>query len=89
MIPSLRADSYHARWLEQGINCETCHGPGRGHLRLIQELQREKRDRPPQELKIMGSRNDYAAARIQTGAVLSRFPTSPMDAVTRGPWKAP
>jgi len=26
-------DSYHTVWLEPGINCETCHGPGADHVR--------------------------------------------------------
>ena len=27
-------DSYATTWLEPGINCETCHGPGAEHVRL-------------------------------------------------------
>ena len=30
----LVADSYHTTWVEPGISCETCHGPGEEHLRL-------------------------------------------------------
>lgn len=28
----LTTDSYQTRWLEPGINCETCHGPAARHL---------------------------------------------------------
>ena len=34
----LKADSYHTTWAEPGINCETCHGPSEGHVRLFHEL---------------------------------------------------
>ena len=34
----LKADSYHTTWAEPGINCETCHGPSGGHVRLFHEL---------------------------------------------------
>ena len=29
----LETDTYQTRWLEPGINCETCHGPAGVHLR--------------------------------------------------------
>lgn len=31
----VEADSYATTWAEPGINCETCHGPGDGHVRLF------------------------------------------------------
>jgi hypothetical protein len=34
----LKDDSYHTTWAEPGINCETCHGPSGGHVRLFHEL---------------------------------------------------
>jgi tetratricopeptide (TPR) repeat protein len=34
----LKDDSYHTTWAEPGINCETCHGPSGGHVRLFREL---------------------------------------------------
>ena len=34
----LKSDSYHTTWAEPGINCETCHGPSGGHVRLFREL---------------------------------------------------
>jgi Tfp pilus assembly protein PilF len=34
----LTSDSYHTTWAEPGINCETCHGPSAGHVRLFREL---------------------------------------------------
>ena len=33
----LQTDTYHTRWLEPGINCETCHGPSREHIRICKE----------------------------------------------------
>jgi len=32
------SDSYHTAWAEPGINCETCHGPSAGHVKLFHDL---------------------------------------------------
>ncbi len=31
------ADSYRTTWGEPGINCETCHGPGQEHIRVMRQ----------------------------------------------------
>jgi len=46
----LKTDSYHTKWLEPGINCETCHGPSREHVRVCQAAPEGK---PPKDLKII------------------------------------
>ena len=33
----VKTDTYHTKWLEPGINCETCHGPAREHNRICKE----------------------------------------------------
>jgi tetratricopeptide (TPR) repeat protein len=33
-----KTDSYHTVWKEPGINCETCHGPARGHIEAMRGL---------------------------------------------------
>lgn len=33
----LETDTYNTVWLEPGINCETCHGPGGRHVRVCNE----------------------------------------------------
>jgi hypothetical protein len=43
-----KSNSYHIRSPEPGINCETCHGPSGGHVRVLQQAQQEKRNRPPE-----------------------------------------
>jgi tetratricopeptide (TPR) repeat protein len=58
-----KSDSYHTRWLEPGINCETCHGPSGGHVRVLHEAQRQKGGRPPEDLKIVSVRKLSTAQR--------------------------
>ncbi|MCW5981011.1 MAG: ammonia-forming cytochrome c nitrite reductase subunit c552 [Bryobacteraceae bacterium] len=43
-------DSYHSRWAEPGINCETCHGPAGEHVRVFQQA---KDGETPPDLKII------------------------------------
>src|SRR5436190_1713662 len=31
------SDSYRTTWVEPGINCETCHGPGESHIRAFEQ----------------------------------------------------
>ena len=33
----VKTDTYHTTWVEPGINCETCHGPGEEHTRIFRE----------------------------------------------------
>jgi len=45
-------DSYKTTWTEPGINCQTCHGPGREHVELC--LSAEP-NHPPNQLKIIST----------------------------------
>jgi tetratricopeptide (TPR) repeat protein len=38
----LESDTYNTRWVEPGINCETCHGSGEEHVRLCTTLPEGK-----------------------------------------------
>jgi Tfp pilus assembly protein PilF len=42
-------DLYHTTWVEPGINCETCHGPGAEHVKA----SRTTKSGPPADLKII------------------------------------
>jgi tetratricopeptide (TPR) repeat protein len=46
-------DSYATTWLEPGINCETCHGPGAEHVRTFRAAPT---NRPPRELGLISTR---------------------------------
>jgi tetratricopeptide (TPR) repeat protein len=46
----LDTDSYRTAWVEPGINCETCHGPGDEHIRVCREAPEGQ---PPADLEII------------------------------------
>lgn len=46
-------DSYATTWLEPGINCETCHGPGAEHVRVCRSAPTNK---PPGDVQIISVR---------------------------------
>ncbi len=48
-----KADTYHSRWAEPGINCETCHGPGQEHVRVCEAAPEGQR---PADLRIISTR---------------------------------
>ncbi|MBN1443562.1 MAG: hypothetical protein JXA90_12705, partial [Planctomycetes bacterium] len=43
-------DSYRTTWTEPGINCESCHGPGRAHVEAAVAAQAEGKDLDPLEI---------------------------------------
>ncbi len=38
-------DAYETTWAEPGINCETCHGPAKEHVRVCREAPKGRRPR--------------------------------------------
>ncbi len=53
-----RLDTYRTTWLEPGINCETCHGPGEEHARVCLAAPK---DRPPKDLKLIRGGSSFSA----------------------------
>ncbi len=49
----LDTDTYHTRWTEPGINCETCHGPSAAHVRACLAMPKGQK---PADLKIIVTR---------------------------------
>jgi tetratricopeptide (TPR) repeat protein len=50
----LGADTYHTTWPEPGISCESCHGPGGEHVRVMQAAANP---RDVQDIKILRTRD--------------------------------
>ena len=53
----LKKDTYDSRWSEPGINCETCHGPGKAHVQVCLAAPGGK---TPSDLKIIRGGRDFA-----------------------------
>ena len=39
----LTTDTYHTTWSEPGISCESCHGPAKAHVRVMEALEKGKK----------------------------------------------
>ncbi len=52
----LKTDTYHTVWKEPGINCETCHGPAREHIRVCEAAPKGT---VPKDLKITRGGRDF------------------------------
>jgi len=71
----LETDRYDSTWVEPGINCETCHGPGSEHVRVYREAGD---DAVPADLEITSvramspeQRNDTCSVCHAKGIALS------------------
>jgi tetratricopeptide (TPR) repeat protein len=64
----LQSDNYYTTWVESGINCETCHGPGAEHIRICEE---SPEDQAPEDLKltVITQKNGYTAHQTDTTCV--------------------
>jgi len=63
-----QTDSYYTTWVEPGINCETCHGPGAEHIRICREFPE---DQIPKDLKlvVVTQKNGYTAHQTNSTCV--------------------
>ena len=55
--------TYNTTWTEMGLGCETCHGPGRPHIALMREWDKNPAGRPAYD-KSAGNRALGATLRI-------------------------
>jgi tetratricopeptide (TPR) repeat protein len=65
-------NTYRTAWTEMGLGCETCHGPGRPHVELMREWERDPATRPAY---------DASSRNRQLGSILRIF--SPRSADRR------
>jgi len=48
----LETDSYEIAWAEPGINCETCHGGSREHVRVFREIPKGSTPKDPKIIRM-------------------------------------
>ncbi len=67
----LDSDTYQTVWTEPGINCETCHGPGREHIRICAAAAADNTPLP-EDLKapIIHQKYGYTAHQVDTNCSL-------------------
>jgi tetratricopeptide (TPR) repeat protein len=53
----LKTDTYQTKWVEPGINCETCHGPAGEHVRVCEAAPKGT---VPKDLKITRGGRDFS-----------------------------
>jgi hypothetical protein len=69
------SDTYHTKWAEPGINCETCHGPCGEHIRVCKEAP--KGTAPKDLMTIRGGRA-FTVAQNNDTCVTCHAKASPL-----------
>ena len=71
-----KTDTYHTTWVEPGINCETCHGPGLEHVRVCQAAPKGQ---PPKDLKIIRGGQDFTSEQKNALCATCHAKTVPLS----------
>ncbi|MDH3982297.1 MAG: ammonia-forming cytochrome c nitrite reductase subunit c552, partial [Kiritimatiellaceae bacterium] len=56
-------DSYTTTWKEEGINCETCHGPGEAHVKAAEDAAARGIELTSENLKLLRFHEDLDMAQ--------------------------
>jgi len=72
---SIETDTYRTTWGEPGINCESCHGPGRKHVESMRGAGKHAKDR----LDIIGVRQ-FSEEQTNSMCAPCHAKMSPLDA---------
>jgi hypothetical protein len=71
----LATDTYHTTWPEPGISCESCHGPGGEHVRVMQAAEDPK---AVKDIKIIRTR-DFSPEQMNDMCATCHAKMSPLS----------
>jgi tetratricopeptide (TPR) repeat protein len=71
----LESDTYHTKWAEPGINCETCHGPCDEHIRVCQVAPKGT---VPKDLKTIRGGRSFTVAQNNDACVTCHAKAMPL-----------
>jgi Flp pilus assembly protein TadD len=60
----INSDTYQTRWLETGINCETCHGPSKKHC--IEMAKLKEGEEPEEVYLVKTGPEDFTHAQVDS-----------------------
>lgn len=72
-----KTSAYRTTWTEPGINCETCHGPGREHVKACEAATK---DQPPKDMKLTRGGRSFTHAQQNDTCAVCHAKTVPLTA---------
>jgi len=73
-------DAYHTTWVEPGINCETCHGPGDEHARVFAAAAATGAQPPQTYLRTIMQKYGYTGHQVDASCAPCHAKMVPLTA---------